>query len=145
MPEFRPTGMNDSERLSRDNWDACTERWHDRRRGITERDICSQIEPAVYSQFRRNCIVGPMGSFALGHVLADELPGATNMRDAKLFRFEFDNDTFVGSDDALTAGWSIRVHSELLDQWTPGLADWPNPGSRRRRALGDESCAGPGV
>jgi hypothetical protein len=42
----------------------------------------------------------------------------------KLFRFEFDNDTFVGSDDAFSAGWSVQVHSRLLDEWTPGLAGW---------------------
>ena len=42
----------------------------------------------------------------------------------KLFRFEFDNDTFLGSDDAFSAGWSVQVHSQLLDEWTPGLAGW---------------------
>jgi hypothetical protein len=45
-------------------------------------------------------------------------------RDLKLFRFEFDNDTFVGSDDAFSAGWSVQVHSGLLDEWTPKLAGW---------------------
>src|SRR5262249_49917807 len=44
--------------------------------------------------------------------------------DLKLLRFEFDNDTFVGSDDAFTAGWSFQIHSPLLDEWTPGLAGW---------------------
>src|SRR5512134_682649 len=47
-----------------------------------------------------------------------------NVSDMKLFRFEFDNDTFVGSDNAFTAGWSVQVHSQLLDEWTPGLAGW---------------------
>ena len=42
----------------------------------------------------------------------------------KLFRIEFDNDTFLGSDDAFSAGWSVQVHSQLLDEWTPGLAGW---------------------
>jgi hypothetical protein len=27
--------------------------------------------------------------------------------DLKMFRFEFDNDTFLGSDDAFTAGWKL--------------------------------------
>jgi len=45
-------------------------------------------------------------------------------RDQKLFRFEFDNDTFVGSDDVFTAGWSVQVHSPLLDEWPPGLEGW---------------------
>jgi hypothetical protein len=42
----------------------------------------------------------------------------------KLFRVELDNDTFLGSDDAFSAGWSLQVHSPLLDEWTPGLAGW---------------------
>jgi hypothetical protein len=44
--------------------------------------------------------------------------------DMRLFRFEFDNDTFVGSDDAFSAGWSIQVHSPVHDEWKPGLAGW---------------------
>jgi outer membrane protein LpxR len=42
----------------------------------------------------------------------------------KLFRFEFDNDTFLGSDDAFTAGWSFQVHSRLMDTWDPFYAGW---------------------
>jgi hypothetical protein len=53
---------------------------------------------------------------------ADELP--EQLRDMKVFRFEFDNDTFVGSDDAFSAGWSVQVHSQFLDEWPPGLAGW---------------------
>ena len=49
---------------------------------------------------------------------------ATNLRDTKLFRFEFDNDSFVGSDDAFSAGWSFQVHSAMLDEWPKGLAGW---------------------
>jgi hypothetical protein len=41
-----------------------------------------------------------------------------------LFRFEFDNDTFVGSDDAFSAGWSVQVYSAIHDEWKPGLAGW---------------------
>ena len=47
-----------------------------------------------------------------------------DVRDMKLFRFEFDNDTLLDSDDAFTAGWSVQVHSPMLDRWTPGLAGW---------------------
>jgi hypothetical protein len=47
-----------------------------------------------------------------------------DFRDMKLLRIEFDNDTFLGSDDAFTAGWSFQIHSQLLDEWTPGLAGW---------------------
>jgi hypothetical protein len=47
-----------------------------------------------------------------------------DVRDLKVFRFEFDNDTFVGSDDAFSAGWSIQLHSPLLDEWPEGLASW---------------------
>ena len=42
----------------------------------------------------------------------------------RLFRFELDNDTFLGSDDAFSAGWSVQIHSPLLDEWPHGLAGW---------------------
>jgi hypothetical protein len=64
-----------------------------------------------------------VGCAAVGDAPAAEEPGL-NVRDMKLFRFEFDNDTFVGSDDAFTAGWSIQVHSPMLDEWSPGLERW---------------------
>lgn len=41
-----------------------------------------------------------------------------------LFRFEFDNDNLLGSDDAFSAGWSFQVHSRLDDTWHPGYAKW---------------------
>ncbi|HPA52899.1 MAG TPA: DUF2219 family protein, partial [Thermoanaerobaculia bacterium] len=51
----------------------------------------------------------------------------------RLFRFEFDNDTFLGSDDAFTAGWSLQLHTATQETWTgparrsialiPGLGD----------------------
>jgi hypothetical protein len=44
--------------------------------------------------------------------------------DLKLFRFEFDNDIFLGSDDAFSAGWSFQLHSRLMDTWNPGFAGW---------------------
>ena len=54
--------------------------------------------------------------------VADE--AEKDVQDMKLFRFEFDNDTFLDSDDAFSAGWSFQVHSAMLDEWTPGLAGW---------------------
>ena len=41
-----------------------------------------------------------------------------------LFRFEFDNDNFLGSDDAFSAGWSFQLHSRLDDTWHPAYANW---------------------
>jgi hypothetical protein len=61
-----------------------------------------------------------------------------DFRDLKLFRFEFDNDTFLDSDDAFSAGWSIQLHSALLDEWTPGLAGWIG----RLPTLGDDGNGG---
>ena len=64
----------------------------------------------------------------IGLVSVAQVPAAaaqeTDVRDQRLFRFEFDNDTFVGSDDAFSAGWSIQVHSRMHDEWKPGLAGW---------------------
>ncbi|HET8948083.1 MAG TPA: lipid A deacylase LpxR family protein [Candidatus Polarisedimenticolia bacterium] len=44
--------------------------------------------------------------------------------DRKMFRLEFDNDIFFGSDDAFSAGWSFQLHSRMMDQWNPGFAGW---------------------
>jgi hypothetical protein len=63
---------------------------------------------------------------------------ARDLREMKLFRFEFDNDTFVGSDDAFSAGWSIQFHSRLADEWVPGLAGWIG----RIPTLGDDGKGG---
>jgi lipid A 3-O-deacylase len=60
------------------------------------------------------------------------------VRDMKLFRFEFDNDTFLGSDDAFSAGWSIQIHSAMLDEWSPGLEGWIG----RLPTLGDDGQGG---
>ena len=72
-----------------------------------------------------------------GQASAAEEPGK-NLRNSKLFRFEFDNDTFLGSDDAFTAGWSFQIHSQLLDEWTPGFAGWIG----RIPTLGDDGKGG---
>ncbi len=61
-----------------------------------------------------------------------------DVRDMKLFRFEFDNDTLLDSDDAFSAGWSFQVHSAMLDEWPPGLAGWIG----RFPTLGDDGKGG---
>lgn len=63
---------------------------------------------------------------------------SNDSRDTRLFRFEFDNDTFVGSDDAFTAGWSVQVHSRPHDAWPDGLAGWVG----RFPTLGDDGVGG---
>jgi hypothetical protein len=68
---------------------------------------------------------------------ADESP-SRDWRDTKSFRFEFDNDTFVGSDDAFTAGWSVQVHSPPRDEWAAGLPRWIG----RFPTLGDDGVGG---
>lgn len=78
-----------------------------------------------------------IGCAALAPVLAADSPGH-NLRDARLFRFEFDNDLLIGSDDAFTAGWSFQVHSPMRDEWKPGLASWIG----RLPTLGDDGAGG---
>jgi len=56
----------------------------------------------------------------------------------RLFRFEFDNDNFVGSDDSFSAGWSFQVHSRLMDRWGGGLDKW----MRHLPGLGDDGEGG---
>jgi outer membrane protein LpxR len=55
-----------------------------------------------------------------------------------LFRFELDEDLFLGSDDAFTAGWSLQLHSRLDDRWHPGYAKWIG----RFPGLGDDGPGG---
>jgi hypothetical protein len=74
---------------------------------------------------------------AAGYAPAAEEPGL-NVREMKLFRVEFDNDTFVGSDDAFSAGWSVQVHSAMFDEWVPGLERWIG----RLPTLGDDGQGG---
>jgi lipid A 3-O-deacylase len=68
-------------------------------------------------------VLAIIGCVVAAPSFATDTPGA-NLRDTKLFRFEFDNDTFLGSDDAFSAGWSVQVHSPMLDKWPKGLAGW---------------------
>ena len=44
--------------------------------------------------------------------------------DLKMFRFEFDNDNLIGSDDAFSAGWGFQIHSRVMDEWNPAYAGW---------------------
>ena len=59
-------------------------------------------------------------------------------RPLHLFRGEFDNDTFLGSDDDFTAGWSVQFHSRLDDTWHPAYAKWIG----RVPGLGDDGRGG---
>ncbi|HKQ98163.1 MAG TPA: lipid A-modifier LpxR family protein [Candidatus Polarisedimenticolia bacterium] len=63
---------------------------------------------------------------------------AKDARSLYLFRGEFDNDTFLGSDDNFTAGWSAQIHSRLDDTWHPGYATWIG----RVPGLGDDGRGG---
>ena len=76
-------------------------------------------------------------AFAAAPALAAD-ERARDLRDMKLFRFEFDNDLLLGSDDAFTAGWSLQTHSQLLDEWTPVFAGWIG----RIPTLGDDGRGG---
>jgi len=67
---------------------------------------------------------------------ADDSP--KNPWDLRLFRFEFDNDNLVGSDDAFSAGWSLQFHSRLMDRWGGGLDKW----IRHLPGLGDDGEGG---
>jgi hypothetical protein len=73
-------------------------------------------------------------SFGIGsgpiHAAGRDVPAATegggreSIADMKLFRFAFDNDTALGSDDAYSAGWSFQLHSRMMDTWNPAFAGW---------------------
>ena len=77
-------------------------------------------------------------------VAGDEPPTAVPEKDAKdfrrlyLFRFEFDNDAFLGKDNAFTDGSSFQLHSPLDDVWSPGYAKWIG----RVPGLGDDGRGG---
>jgi hypothetical protein len=73
---------------------------------------------------RRLLVVSTVALCGLPTALAADDRPPKSPWDLKLFRFEFDNDTFIGSDDAFTAGWSFQVHSRLMDQWNPAYAGW---------------------
>jgi len=88
-------------------------------------------------RFALRLAIAMLACAAIGQAHAAD-KAAPDVRDMKVFRFEFDNDTFIGSDDAFTAGWSLQVHSALLDEWTPGLAGWIG----RFPGLGDDKQGG---
>ena len=87
--------------------------------------------PFVPRAYARTAEAAGLASWALALALlaCAALAQAANAQEVdipemRLFRFEFDNDTFVGSDDAFSAGWSIQIHSPMYDEWKPGLAGW---------------------
>ncbi len=47
----------------------------------------------------------------------DGKPPEKPLEERNLWRFEFDNDGFVHSDNAFTNGWSIQRHSHQYDAW----------------------------
>jgi len=53
-------------------------------------------------------------------------------------RFEFDNDTFLKSDDAFTAGWGLQIHGPMDDTWGRAWAGWIG----RLPGLGDDGDGG---
>jgi lipid A 3-O-deacylase len=65
-------------------------------------------------------------------------PVTKDFRQLYLFRFEFDNDSFIGSDDSFTAGWSLQLHSPMNDEWSPAFAKWIG----RFPSLGDDGAGG---
>src|SRR5881394_3594868 len=86
---------------------------------------------------RPACIVAACAVLAfLPAAAADDPP--KDLRRLYLFRFEFDNDNFLGSDDAFTAGWSFQLHSPLDDTWGPAYAKWIG----RVPGLGDDGRGG---
>ena len=64
------------------------------------------------------------------HAAGREKPAAAeggapkSIADMKMFRFEFDDDTASGSDDAYSAGWSFQLFSRMMDTWNPAFAGW---------------------
>jgi hypothetical protein len=64
--------------------------------------------------------------------------GQYDMHDRFMLRFEFDNDILLSSDDAFTAGWSLQLHSPMLDSWAGPLLRWIG----RLPGLGDDGTGG---
>jgi len=59
----------------------------------------------------------------------------------RLVRLEFDNDVFLGTDDGFTAGWSLQLHSAILDRWDEDLPAWIG----KLPGLGDDGEGGRAV
>ncbi len=47
----------------------------------------------------------------------DEVKNPKPLEDRNLWRFEWDNDGFVHTDNAFTNGWSLQRHSHQFDSW----------------------------
>lgn len=66
--------------------------------------------------------------FAAGASAQEHAAAASTRVEPATIRFEFDNDTWLGSDDAFTAGWSLQFHSApkhrsdgRVFRWSAGL------------------------
>ncbi|MGH9868032.1 MAG: lipid A deacylase LpxR family protein [Candidatus Polarisedimenticolia bacterium] len=70
--------------------------------------------------------------------VASEAEQPIDIWSLRMIRFEFDNDIFLDSDDAFTAGWSLQLHSKLLDTWNPAFSGWIG----RVPGLGDDGEGG---
>src|SRR5688572_10166834 len=74
------------------------------------------------------CVVGLAMAAAIAFWLSTQAVAAEArskpLSDRWMLRFEFDNDTLLDSDDAFTAGWSLQLHSKLMDRWNPAFAGW---------------------
>ncbi|MBZ0111446.1 MAG: lipid A deacylase LpxR family protein [Thermoanaerobaculia bacterium] len=84
-------------------------------------------------------------TFASALIVGEAKAEEPEVLDRKMLRFEFDNDILSGSDDAFTAGWSLQLHSGLLESWegplaplgrVPGLGDDGDSGRAVRWAVG---------
>jgi hypothetical protein len=81
-------------------------------------------------------VLAPPACAAEAATTVDQLPRSVFER--RLIRFEFDNDTFLKSDDGFSAGWSLQIHSELDDTWGRAWAGWIG----RLPGLGDDGAGG---
>jgi lipid A 3-O-deacylase len=78
-----------------------------------------------------------LGCFS-SNVLADDF-NLDSPRNTKLWRFELDNDTFLGEDSNFSNGWSIQYHTLRYSTWEETDAyDWVKWVGQSFPTLGDE-------
>ncbi|HEX2832666.1 MAG TPA: lipid A-modifier LpxR family protein [Thermoanaerobaculia bacterium] len=65
-------------------------------------------------------LVSATAAFAQEHAAPVRPAGG----DLAMVRFEFDNDTWLGSDDAFTAGWSLQYHSAVKQRTNGRAVRW---------------------
>lgn len=79
-----------------------------------------------------------MLGFFSSNVLADDL-NLDSPRNKGMWRFEIDNDAFLGSDSNFSNGWSIQHHSLRYSTWEESKAfDWVKWVGQHFPTLGDE-------